>query len=50
MKDNDKDVRVIVFVDESNTHEDILFKKNTQKQYLEGYADADSIYDTYKKR
>jgi hypothetical protein len=41
----DKDVRVIVLIDDSETAEDLIFKQAAQSQFLKGYADSDSIYD-----
>lgn len=42
-----KSVRVIVLVEDVDIHDDLLFKQNTQNQFLEGYAESDSIYDNY---
>lgn len=41
----DKDVRVIVLIDDSETADDLMFPRATQSQFLKGYADSDSIYD-----
>lgn len=43
--EQNKNVRVIVLFDDSETSNDLTFKKTTQKQFLEGYAESDSIYD-----
>jgi DNA polymerase III psi subunit len=43
----DKDVRVIVLIDDSDLYSDLLFHQTTQSQFLKGYADSDSIYDNY---
>lgn len=43
----DKDVRVIVLVDDSDLYDDLIFQQTTQSQFLKGYADTDSIYDNY---
>ncbi len=43
----DKDVRVIVLVDDSDLYDDLIFQEATQNQFLKGYADSDSIYDNY---
>ena len=40
-----KDVRVIVLIDDSDIQDEMLFRKTSQKQFLEGYSDSDSIYD-----
>ncbi|PIQ32339.1 MAG: hypothetical protein COW63_07105 [Bacteroidetes bacterium CG18_big_fil_WC_8_21_14_2_50_41_14] len=41
----EKDVRVIVLVDDSDIYDDLIFQQTTQSQFLKGYADSDSIYD-----
>ena len=41
----DKDVRVIVLIDDSETGDDLIFQQAAQSQFLKGYADSDSIYD-----
>ncbi len=43
----DKDVRVIVLVDDSDIYDDMIIQEATQSQFLKGYADTDSIYDNY---
>lgn len=43
----DKDVRVIVLVDDAEVYDDLIFRKTAQGQFLKGYADSDSIYDNY---
>ena len=43
----DKNVRVIVLMDDSDVYDDLIFKQSTQDQFLKGYADSDSIYDNY---
>ena len=43
----DKDVRVIALVDDSDIYDDLIFQEATQSQFLKGYADNDSIYDNY---
>jgi len=44
---DDKDVRVIVLVDDSDIYDDLIFQQTTHSQFLKGYADSDSIYDNY---
>ena len=46
-KDKDKDVRVIVLIDDSNNYDDFVFQEATSTQFLKGYSDSDSIYDNY---
>jgi len=41
----DKNVRVIVLIDDSESADDYLFKKAAQNSFLQGYSDSDSIYD-----
>lgn len=41
----DKDIRVIVLIDDSEPYDDLVFQQSTKKQFLEGYAESDSIYD-----
>lgn len=43
----DKSVKVIVLIEDKNTHDDLSFQETTQKQFLEGYSDSDAIYDNY---
>jgi hypothetical protein len=48
LKNNDKDLRVIVLVDDSDIYDDLIFQQTAQSQFLKGYADSDSIYDNYE--
>ena len=41
----DKDVRVIVLIDDRDTADDLIYQQAAQSQFLKGYADSDSIYD-----
>ncbi len=41
----DKNVRVIVLIDDSDIYDDLAFESTTQSQFLKGYSDSDSIYD-----
>ncbi len=43
----EKNVRVIVLVDDSDVYDDLVFQQTTRDQFLKGYADSDSIYDNY---
>ena len=43
----DKNVRVIVLIEDFDTYDDLIFKQATQNQFLKGYSDSDSIYDNY---
>lgn len=42
-----KDIRVIVLIDDFDKHEDLVFQKAAKDEFLEGYAESDSIYDNY---
>jgi len=41
----DKDIRVIVLIDDSELYDDLIFQQTTKSQFLKGYVDSDSIYD-----
>ncbi len=43
----DKDIRVIVLIDDMETYDDAVFQESAQSQFLKGYADSDSVYDNY---
>jgi hypothetical protein len=43
----DRDIRVIVLIDDSELYDDLIFQQSTKSQFLKGYADSDSIYDKY---
>lgn len=43
----DKDIRVIVFVDDSEVYDNVHFKETSSSQFFKGYAESDSIYDNY---
>jgi hypothetical protein len=40
-----KDIRVIVLIDEPDAYDDLTFQQMAQEQFLKGYSDADSVYD-----
>jgi hypothetical protein len=42
-----QDIRVIVFIDDSEIYDNMIFQQSTKDQFLKGYADSDSIYDDY---
>jgi hypothetical protein len=44
----DKNVRVIVLIDDSDTYDDLILQQTTQSQFLSGYSDSDAIYDDYQ--
>jgi hypothetical protein len=43
----DKDVRVIVLIDDTEINDNIVFQESASDQFLKGYADSDSVYDNY---
>jgi len=43
----DKDIRVIVLIDDSDIYEDTTFQSVISEQFFKGYFDSDSIYDNY---
>ncbi len=43
----DKEVRVIVLLEEIEKEEDNNFRKLSKQQFLAGYSDSDAIYDSY---
>lgn len=42
-----RDVRVIVLIDDTEIYDDLIFQQAAQSQFIKGYADSDSIYDNY---
>jgi hypothetical protein len=42
---NDRDIKVIVLLDESDDNDDSLIRKIETIQFFKGYSDSDSIYD-----
>ncbi|MBM3435836.1 MAG: hypothetical protein FJY07_06435 [Bacteroidetes bacterium] len=43
--ETEKDVRVIVLIDEPDAYDDLTFQQTAQEQFLKGYSDSDSVYD-----
>jgi len=43
--EHDKNVRVVVFVEDSEVYDEKACRQMTKNQFLKGYADSDSIYD-----
>jgi hypothetical protein len=41
----DKNVRVVVFVEDSGVYDEKSYRQMTKNQFLKGYADSDSVYD-----
>jgi hypothetical protein len=49
LKDNqEKNVRVIVLMDEVESNEESVFHNSVREEFLKGYADSDEIYDNYE--
>ena len=46
ISEGDKNVRVVVFVEDSDVYEEKAYRQMTKSQFLKGYADSDSIYDS----
>jgi len=44
---DEKNIRVMIFLDDSNDYADLTLKQVTTEQFLKGYSDSDSIYDNY---
>jgi hypothetical protein len=44
---NDKKVRVIIFLENTDTYDDKAYRQMTKSQFLKGYANSDAIYDEY---
>ena len=42
-----RDIRVIVFVDDSDIYDNMIFQQSAKDIFLKGYTDSDSIYDNY---
>ena len=43
----DKDVRVILLIDDTEIDDQNVFQESSRDQFLKGYADTDSVYDNY---
>jgi len=43
---NDQTIRVIIFISEADDEEKQMWSKVTAEQFLAGYSESDSIYDT----
>ena len=43
--ERDKNVRVVVFVEDNDIYDEKAFRREAKAQFLNGYADSDSIYD-----
>ena len=43
--EQDRNVRIVVFVKDSDVYDEKAYSQITKVQFLKGYADSDSIYD-----
>ena len=43
----DRDVRVIVLLDDSEKSDDLIVKQAAAAHFLQGFAESDSVYDNY---
>jgi hypothetical protein len=43
--EGDKNVRVVVFLEDTEVYEDKAYRQMTKSQFLKGYADSDAVYD-----
>jgi len=42
---HNKNVRVVVFVEDSEVYEEKAYRQMTKSQFLKGYAESDAVYD-----
>ena len=43
--EQDKNVRIVVFVKDSDVYDETAYRQMAKAQFLKGYSDSDSIYD-----
>jgi len=43
--DENKDIRVIVLLDDPDVNNNADFRETASVQFLKGYADSDSVYE-----
>ena len=43
--EQNKNVRVVVFVEDSEVYDDKAYRETTKSQFLKGYAETDAVYD-----
>ena len=41
----DRNVRVVVFMEDSDVYDERAFRQMTKSQFLKGYAASDAVYD-----
>ena len=45
ISEQDKNVRIVVFIKDSDVYDEKAYRQMTKAQFLRGYADSDSVYD-----
>ena len=45
--DQDKDIRVIVFIEDAGNYDNQIFQKPAKDQFLKGYDESDNQYDFF---
>jgi bifunctional DNA-binding transcriptional regulator/antitoxin component of YhaV-PrlF toxin-antitoxin module len=40
-----KNIRVLIFIEDSEIYDEAVFKKTATNEFLKGYSESDSIYD-----
>ena len=43
--EENRNIRVVVFMEDSDVYDNKAFRKITKSQFLKGYAETDAIYD-----
>ena len=43
--EHSKNIKVVVFLEDSEIYDEKSYRQMTKNQFLKGYADTDSIYD-----
>ena len=43
--EQDKNVRIVVFVNDNDVYEETAYRQMTKAQFLKGYSESDSVYD-----
>jgi len=43
--ERDKNIRVLIFLEDSEIYDEKAYRQITKNQFLKGYAETDSIYD-----
>ena len=43
--EQDKNVRIVIFVKDSDAYDEKAYRQMTEAQFLKGYSDSDAVYD-----